>query len=407
MTDAFLFIMDERTLQAPLTVDLFYEIHKKSVAGVKTTSGGSTEFKPEFHHCSTQFVAASGGKDYDSPTYGLTSLHFVKARDDLFAYLRGKVSVGVLDDNDLDFVTSTIIQGMNFGESIDVLLSAANSYIGDVTLAPSNVPNVGADVGVDEGTLEPLDGNVAPVTYLSVGADGDAIGRILSKAYDCPWWTTEKVILRKVLGEEADIAEDSNQYLATLVGNNIHPTVEWSPPYSAELQLQRFADDVVMSVFPATVEGLSPALLPTAQMKARYVQCEFLIRRYHLDVANANSLDDVMQRRNKKLEAIARLIRDVEISHFFHDGNQRTMVLLLNYLLVQNGELATILFDPYIFDGYASLLEIMQQILKGQKRYKDVGLEKDRASAEEKYNIEEQARKEAAKKALLADVFGW
>jgi hypothetical protein len=71
-----------------------------------------------------------------------------------------------------------------------------------------------------------------------------------------------------------------------------------------------------------------------------------------------------------KLEAIVSLCRNLEIGHFFPDGNQRTIVfVLLNKLLFDNGFLPTILDNPYVFDGYLSRKELVRAVQAGQEYF--------------------------------------
>lgn len=83
------------------------------------------------------------------------------------------------------------------------------------------------------------------------------------------------------------------------------------------------------------------------------------IRQYYETMDTAKTDDE-------KLFAIARLIRTLEISHSFVDYNQRTYVfLLLNKLLMQNGFLPVILDDPFVFDGFKTANELVDEVKKG------------------------------------------
>jgi hypothetical protein len=74
----------------------------------------------------------------------------------------------------------------------------------------------------------------------------------------------------------------------------------------------------------------------------------------------------------EKLDAIAKLCRAVEVAHIFTDGNQRTIVFgLLNKLLIENGFSPVILENPFVFDGYHSADELVQDIEKGMRNFQD------------------------------------
>lgn len=55
---------------------------------------------------------------------------------------------------------------------------------------------------------------------------------------------------------------------------------------------------------------------------------------------------------DERLRAIATLVKDIEHLHPFHDVNGRTSTILLQRLLIQNGFLPAMLFDPNQIDGY-------------------------------------------------------
>lgn len=73
----------------------------------------------------------------------------------------------------------------------------------------------------------------------------------------------------------------------------------------------------------------------------------------------------------EKIASIAKLCRALEIMHVFNDGNQRTIVfVLLNKLLIENDLSPTILQDPYVFDGYCSVNELVSAIKIGQSIFR-------------------------------------
>ncbi len=65
-----------------------------------------------------------------------------------------------------------------------------------------------------------------------------------------------------------------------------------------------------------------------------------------------------------KLTIIIRFVKEVELIHAFNDFNGRTSLMLLQRLLIQNGFLPVMLFDPNYIDGYSSA-ELLQEIKQG------------------------------------------
>lgn len=89
-----------------------------------------------------------------------------------------------------------------------------------------------------------------------------------------------------------------------------------------------------------------------------------ILRDYEGSIHSARSPDD-------KLRAMATACRALEVSHFFADGNQRTVAfLVLNKMLIENGFSPAILDDPYLFDGYRSIHELVLDIKAGMENFK-------------------------------------
>ena len=83
-----------------------------------------------------------------------------------------------------------------------------------------------------------------------------------------------------------------------------------------------------------------------------------IVEHYNVEIAVAN--DD-----RQRLVAISRVVRDLELLHPFPDGNGRTFVaLLMNHLLLVNGFLPAILWDPNI-DAELSVGEFADEISRG------------------------------------------
>ncbi|MBL4818064.1 MAG: hypothetical protein JKY15_02360 [Deltaproteobacteria bacterium] len=87
------------------------------------------------------------------------------------------------------------------------------------------------------------------------------------------------------------------------------------------------------------------------------------IQKYYDSISSATT-------ENEKLLATVRLCRALEIAHVFPDGNQRTIVfVLLNKLLIENKLSPVILDDPYIFDGYLSATELVEEVKRGAENF--------------------------------------
>ena len=90
------------------------------------------------------------------------------------------------------------------------------------------------------------------------------------------------------------------------------------------------------------------------------IQPNYTKKRYEEDLQAAGEDE------TKKLEAIARFCRALEVLHAFPDGNQRTIAFIfLNKLLLMNGFSPTILPNPYCFDGGYMVSEIVMDIKRG------------------------------------------
>ena len=86
---------------------------------------------------------------------------------------------------------------------------------------------------------------------------------------------------------------------------------------------------------------------------------------YNTDI---NGADSDLQ----KKQVIARACRALEIGHFFDDGNQRTVAfLVLNKMLIENDLGPVILPNPLVFDGYLSVDQLVGEIDKGQRIFRE------------------------------------
>ena len=56
--------------------------------------------------------------------------------------------------------------------------------------------------------------------------------------------------------------------------------------------------------------------------------------------------DDFNKNQNKNIELISQLYRELELLHYFQDGNTRTNLILMNWLLAREGLNPVILQEP-------------------------------------------------------------
>ncbi len=90
---------------------------------------------------------------------------------------------------------------------------------------------------------------------------------------------------------------------------------------------------------------------------------EEILERYYSKVAQEDQDD-------KKIREIVRCCRDLEISHIFGDGNQRTIVfVILNKLLMENDLSPVIMKKPSCFDGYFSVDELVRHVKRGMEEF--------------------------------------
>lgn len=72
---------------------------------------------------------------------------------------------------------------------------------------------------------------------------------------------------------------------------------------------------------------------------------------------------------NEKINRIAALIHELELCHYFADANCRTVLVVLNTLLMQQGLTPVILQNPNHADAY-SVHEFSEKIREGMREYK-------------------------------------
>ena len=104
-----------------------------------------------------------------------------------------------------------------------------------------------------------------------------------------------------------------------------------------------------------------PSVAPKGDQDLMRRRLETIFEQYNKGLRRADTDID-------KKRVIARACRSLEIGHFFYDGNQRTVAfLVLNKMLIENDLKPVILPDPFVFDGYLSVDQLVEEIDKGQQ----------------------------------------
>nr|MDT0250296.1 Fic family protein [Endozoicomonas sp.] len=86
------------------------------------------------------------------------------------------------------------------------------------------------------------------------------------------------------------------------------------------------------------------------------------IESYNTGISNCQTDD-------KKIRVIAELCRNLEVIHWFADGNARTIgYLLVNQLLLSNGLSPSVIKDANYFDGW-SVDQLASMICEGQQKF--------------------------------------
>lgn len=126
--------------------------------------------------------------------------------------------------------------------------------------------------------------------------------------------------------------------------------------------------------FEKYIEGIKAQFLSTSVKST--VTCNLVKKKNARDVINElfNVYYDRIEKASsekEKLLAIARICRALEIFHVYDDANQRTIVNgLLLWLLIQEGLVPVVLENPFVFDGYHSAKELVEDIKKGNINFK-------------------------------------
>ena len=94
-------------------------------------------------------------------------------------------------------------------------------------------------------------------------------------------------------------------------------------------------------------------------------RCTICINTYYQELSDSKNKYD-------KLKAIVKLIRFLNISHVFEDGNRRTNNILLIKLLIENGFYPCILKYTEILEGYLSISEVIPHIVEGIEYFQNL-----------------------------------
>ena len=111
--------------------------------------------------------------------------------------------------------------------------------------------------------------------------------------------------------------------------------------------------------------GFQPAASPFEErLKFAATRLDKAWQQYEEECAAAQGDDEV-------LTAIVRILRYQTIAHAWQDGNGRTIVALLNKLLIENGFYPAVLDPPagFKFGGYLSLKEAVKEVADGIARF--------------------------------------
>lgn len=127
----------------------------------------------------------------------------------------------------------------------------------------------------------------------------------------------------------------------------------------------------------ATVEGLAEIEKELHTGMRDFYQFDFLydglkynpLPRERLIQQGLEFIQEYNQKNKKSILDIVTFISQLERLHLFDDGNTRTLLLLLNRELKQNGFSQVILDDPNRFDGF-SKQQMVLEVEKGITNYK-------------------------------------
>lgn len=130
---------------------------------------------------------------------------------------------------------------------------------------------------------------------------------------------------------------------------------------------------------------------------------EKAIQAYRSEIASARS-DDL------RLKAIVRFVRRLEVTHPFADCNQRAFTfVLLNRLLIENDFVPSIVKNPYAFDGFYTVNQLVAMVKDGFEYFKiniidaAKGVEKDGAASVSSESVASEKSIQAAEYTEFVD----
>ncbi|MBF0316494.1 MAG: hypothetical protein HQK52_23970 [Oligoflexia bacterium] len=175
--------------------------------------------------------------------------------------------------------------------------------------------------------------------------DKDALDELVSSGI---LFVPERIVA--IFSPGNSISSNCNEYY-------IRPIVQ---QFFAFTQEKRKKSLSVISLFPSEEKDIEEKINP-------------VINHYYQQISKVTTLQG-------KLEAIAELLRALEIAHFFPDGNQRVYAfLLMNKLLIENNIPPAILEKPEMFDGYYKLSTLADKIEEGIVNFFNNDAEKQRS----------------------------
>lgn len=213
---------------------------------------------------------------------------------------------------------------------------------------------------------------------------------------DNPDWNCTKEGIREFLEfvreNKEQLSLDGQEYALNVIVNNRPFPVEYNI-YRNDRTLEEIVDELYAAAKEAKLQF-------NARGDAR-VGATKILADYNANIATAKT-------EKEKLYAIVDCVARLERLHSFQDANCRTMILVLNKLLMQNKLSPTILENPNRMDAL-SKAELIREIKIGQQHFKqqcidDAGmiLTKNIITLENKETLKEQLKMALSKDPLQA-----
>ena len=131
--------------------------------------------------------------------------------------------------------------------------------------------------------------------------------------------------------------------------------------------LTNLGDIVTPMPFELKAENITAATLPTAWFHVG--QGDAVLKKLNTYIDDVNKELKGENNDEKKLVAIAKFIQKAELLHPFRDYNMRTMLIICNKLLLENGFTPVIFENPNCVEGF-SIKELCKEIKDGMARAK-------------------------------------